>query len=148
MFFFKFADSTSNKVIYHDAAKGYSLKKDSVPQSLNNGDVVIFQVEQYNDGNSAFNRYVCPTTGIYYLSATLDQWDTDPFYLGVKQETLNVLSYKEGNNNFWNSHTNSRLIRCEKNDTIVVVATAECRVDQTHITAMLMQEEGIMIILL
>lgn len=130
---------------YHNLAAGYSFWK-SGGESVDNGEVVRFPTEQYNDGNYVLNRYVCSTTGIYYLSATLHQYSSSPLHVGVKQNTLTVLSYRD-TDNFYNTHTNSRLIRCEKNDTVVVHATGDGKVDRySYVTAILMQEEGIAII--
>ena len=131
---------------YHNSAAGYSVLRIS-GGAVNNGEIVKFERANYNDGNYASNRYVCPTTGIYYLSATLFQHGTDPLHVGVKQDTLTVLSYRD-TDNWGNVHTNSRLIHCEKNDTIVVQSTGDCHVfPDSYITAMLMQEQGIVILI-
>ena len=129
------------------SAAGYSFWRNG-GERVDNGDVVTFSAEQYNDGNYALDRYVCPTTWTYYLSATLHQYNTLILDVGVKQDTLTVLSYRD-TDNFYNTHTNSRLIHCEKNDTIVVHATGrDVYVEQySYITAMLMQEEGIVMML-
>ena len=136
-----FTDSQRDLMGYHNSAAGYSFLR-TTSGIVNNGDVVTFLTELYTDGNYALNRYVCPTTGIYYLSATLHQHESNPLHVGVRQDTLTVLSYRDTDNHI-NTHTNSRLIHCEKNDTIVVQATGDGYVRQfSYITAMLMQEEG------
>ena len=117
-----------------------------------NGDLVEFDGVMYNDGGHylpELNRFVCNTTGVYYI--TVNYYDGfKSLYQGVTLNTLTVL-HSSHPYAMYNTFSNSRLLKCEQNDTIMVRATGNgylygSGIPLTTFSVMLIYDEGIFVV--
>ena len=100
-------------------------------QFYSTGDLINFEGVTYNDKGHylpELNRFLCNTTGVYYITVNYYHGYSvlGSLYLGVTLNTLTVLHSSrlyEGAED--NTLSNSRLLRCQQNDTLMVRATGQ-----------------------
>jgi len=134
----------------HQSFVGFSSWKIS-DQTFSNGDLIEFVGVRYNDDGHYFpelNSFYCPTTGLYYVTVNFGHFSVSnkELYLGVTQNSLTVL-HSSHPDAYINVFSNSRLLRCQQHDTLMVRGTGDGHVDgnsfpYTTFSVMLIHDEG------
>ena len=98
--------------------------------------------------------FSCPFSGIYYVSAAIRKDTYGPTYLCVSKSTepfLHIVDSERGS--YFTTSSNTAVIRCQQNETIVIKGTGKGKVDGrptregTTFTVMLLQADGTFLII-
>lgn len=107
---------------------GFSVYRTSGSASYSAGDVLKFARHFFAEStyDTISGEFRCPTTGIYFITFTLwKNFDKD-LVLGVEHNNAIILHAINTNvKNFRNPITNSRLVSCVEDDTLVVKGVAD-----------------------